>query len=68
MIKDGETGLTFEPGNVADLKEKIRYMLEHSGDMEKMGRTARLFVEKERNSESYYNALMAIYTRCINEK
>jgi len=26
-VKDGETGLLFEPGNVADLRAKIEYLL-----------------------------------------
>jgi len=68
MIKDGWTGLTFEPGNVQDLREKVRYMLEHTGEIEKMGRNARLFVAKERNSGDYYKKLMAVYERCRHDK
>jgi glycosyltransferase involved in cell wall biosynthesis len=68
MILDNVTGLTFEAGNVQDLREKIKYMLDHPGEIETMGRNARSFIEEKRNAEEYYKNIMAIYNRCLNAK
>ena len=61
LIKDHETGLTFEPGNVEDLREKIDYMVNHPDKVIEMGRNARRFVEKELNAEKHYERLMEVY-------
>ena len=50
-IKDGNDGLVFESGNVADLKDKIIWCIEHSDRLREMGVRAyeiyaRIFSEK----------------------
>jgi len=61
LVKDNETGLTFEPGNAKDLKEKIKELLGNSSLLKKMGGNARRFVETELNPEKHYQKLMEIY-------
>lgn len=61
LVKDNETGLTFEPGNSEDLCSKIEYMLNNPDIAAKMGERGRLFVEKNLNSETHYIKLMEIY-------
>lgn len=61
LVRDGETGLTFEPGKVEDLKDKIEYSIRNAEKISKMGRNAREFVEKELNPEKHYKQLMEIY-------
>jgi len=68
LVKDNETGLTFEPGNPEDLCSKIEYMLNNPDIAAKMGERGRLFVEKNLNSETYYIKLMEIYKRAINKR
>lgn len=68
LVRDNETGLTFEPGNVEDLRNKIKIMI---GDAEKpmsMGHNARLFVERELNAEKHYQELMKIYGEALSKK
>lgn len=61
LIEDGERGLLFEPGNPDDLREKIVRLLKDPEGRQRMGRTARAFVEQEMNPEAHYRRLMEIY-------
>ena len=61
LVKDGKTGLTFEAGNVGDLRSKIETLLLNTENIVSMGRNARAFVEKEFNSETHYVRLLDIY-------
>jgi len=61
LVQDGITGLTFEPGNVEDLRDKIKYLMSNPEKISEMGRNARKFVEKELNSERHYKQLIEIY-------
>lgn len=65
LVKNNVTGLTFEPGNVGDLIEKITVMLGSSERIIRMGENARLFVEQELNAEKYYQKLMKIYQTVV---
>ena len=66
LVKDNETGLTFEPGNAEDLKEKIKAILLDNSFLKKMGENARRFVETELNPEKHYQKLMEIYQMAMN--
>jgi glycosyltransferase involved in cell wall biosynthesis len=61
LVKDGETGLTFESGNVKDLRLKIKHLYNNLDEIAKMGKTGREFVEQELNSEKHYQELMKVY-------
>ncbi|MCC6544787.1 MAG: glycosyltransferase family 4 protein [Nitrospirae bacterium] len=65
LVRDKETGLTFEPGNADDLSEKIERLLADSSLSVAMGKNARRFVEAELNPERYYQRLMEIYRQVI---
>ncbi|OGH05867.1 MAG: group 1 glycosyl transferase [Candidatus Levybacteria bacterium RBG_16_35_11] len=68
LVKDYERGLTFEPGNPEDLISKIEYLVDNPDKAEIMGEKARIFVEKELNSEKYYQELMIIYKQALKTK
>jgi glycosyltransferase involved in cell wall biosynthesis len=63
LINPGINGFTFEPRNVADLKDKISKLYSCSDDFnyEEIAKTS---IAKF-NSKSYYIQLMAIYNRLI---
>lgn len=65
LIKDNETGLTFEPGSSKDLMAKILYLLHNPNEVVEMGRNARKFVEKNFNPEKHYQRLMEIYQMAL---
>jgi glycosyltransferase involved in cell wall biosynthesis len=66
MVKDNETGLTFEPGNAEDLSKKIRQLLDNPASAAEMGRNARKFAEKEFDIENHYKKLMEIYEKALS--
>jgi glycosyltransferase involved in cell wall biosynthesis len=61
LVRDGETGLHFNPGDPEDLARKVRWAAEHSREMERMGANARREYETLYTPEKNYERLMAIY-------
>lgn len=61
IVRDGKTGLLFEPGNPRDLADKMAWVLAHPEQMEVMGRNARAQYEAEFSAEVNYRLLMDIY-------
>lgn len=57
MIVEGETGLSFEPDNVADLVAKVESLIDQPERMHELGQTARQWVIENRswtgNAERY---------------
>ncbi len=67
LVKEGETGLLFEPSNAHALAEKMNWALAHPVEMGQMGRKARGQYEAEFSAEVNYQRLMAIYQEAIEE-
>lgn len=67
LVKDNETGLTFQPGNANDLRQKIKTLLDNPEQVIQMGKKARAFVEKELNPDKHYHQLMEIYQDAIRK-
>lgn len=61
IVRNGETGLLFEPGNPRDLADKLTWALAHPERMAAMGRNARMQYETEFSADSNYQQLMEIY-------
>lgn len=68
LVRDGETGLLFEPGNPRDLANKLAWAQAHPEQMEAMGRNARAQYEAEFSAEVNYRRLMEIYDEAITER
>ncbi len=67
LVREGETGLTFESGNAEELAGKISFLLAHPAQGEKMGRAGRATVEKIFDPESYYGRLLEIYESLLGK-
>jgi glycosyltransferase involved in cell wall biosynthesis len=65
LIEDGINGLLFEPKNVDELAEKIKYLYHHPLLAEKMGIAAREKVEEKYSEEEYYKKLLGLYDSLI---
>jgi glycosyltransferase involved in cell wall biosynthesis len=63
LVKDQETGLTFEPGSCSDLADKISQLIQNQKLVFDMGQNARLHVEQRLNPQVHYQVLMEIYRR-----
>lgn len=68
LVRNQETGLTFEPGNARDLADKIRILVSQPDLIVEIGKKARRFVELELNAEKHYARLINIYQQIIDKK
>lgn len=67
LVKDYETGLTFEPGNPKDLEEKVVFIKNNQDTAKEMGINARQFVEENLSSEIHYQKLIQIYQKALEK-
>lgn len=67
LVRDGETGLLFDPGNAHDLAVKMRWADSHPDVMRRMGEAARAEYEARYTSETNFGLLMAIYQDAIQD-
>jgi glycosyltransferase involved in cell wall biosynthesis len=65
IVRDGITGLLFEPGDAADLAAKIRWADAHPEEMIRMGKAARAEYEARYTPERNHEMLMTIYEDAI---
>jgi glycosyltransferase involved in cell wall biosynthesis len=65
IVKDGETGLLFNPGDPADLASKVEWLWNRPEESTRMGHNARFEFEKKYTSERNYKMLMDIYQRAM---
>jgi glycosyltransferase involved in cell wall biosynthesis len=63
VVRNGKHGMLFRPGSVADLAEKVRYLLERPAQIEAMGRYGRQSVETEYGPDRAYTTLMGIFDK-----
>jgi glycosyltransferase involved in cell wall biosynthesis len=68
LVRDNETGLTFESGNARELASVISELVSSPERCAVMGKRARQWVEEELNPEKHYDRLMGIYQRAIGKK
>lgn len=68
LVRDGQTGLLFEPGNPRDLADKMAWALAHPAQMAAMGGNARAQYEAEFSAEVNYRRLVEIYDGVLAER
>lgn len=68
IVRDGETGLFFDPGSALDLAGKMAWASTHPEEMALMGRKARMQYEDEFSAEVNYRRLMEIYDGVLAEQ
>lgn len=67
LVENLKTGLTFEPGNSNDLREKILYLLSNRDGISDLGKTARKFSEKNFNPKKHSSELIRLYQLAIEK-
>ncbi len=66
LVREGETGFNFEPGNANDLAQKISSLISNPAQCLAMGQKARRLVETELNPDKHYQGLMSIYNKALS--
>lgn len=61
LVRHGETGLLFEPGDASDLAAKARELLDHPEETARMGRAAHKMYQRKYTPQRNYQRLMEIY-------
>ena len=67
IIRDGETGLLFEPGDAVDLARKMAWAEANPAAMRELGMKARRDYEEKYTPARNYQQLIAIYAQAISE-
>ena len=67
LVEDGLTGLLVEPGDAADLADKIAWANAHPAEMREMGQAARRRYEHSYTGDVNFSRLTAIYREAILE-
>lgn len=65
IVRDGRTGLLFDPGQASDLASKLAWAEEHPEAMRQMGRAARAEYEARYTPARNHQQLMEIYRDAI---
>lgn len=65
LIRDGQTGLLFQPGSAKDLTEKVKFAHEHAAAMRAMGQNARVEYEEKYSLRRNHQMLMNIYADAV---
>ena len=68
LVKEGETGLLFEPANPRDLADTLAWAQSHPDHMMEMGRKARAQYEAKFSAEVNYRLFMDIYEGVLDER
>lgn len=68
LIRDGETGLLFNPGDPTDLANKVNWLWNHPEVSRCMGKNARREYELKYTPERNYQILMDIYQKAIGDQ
>lgn len=66
IVREGEDGLLFAPGDADDLAGKMAWALAHPDEMAAMGLRARKRYEAEFSAETNYRRLIEIYDEAIS--
>jgi glycosyltransferase involved in cell wall biosynthesis len=67
LVDEGVSGLLFEPGNAADLAEKLKWARDNPAEMKSMGVRARAIYEAKFTASQNYAQLMAIYEDAMEQ-
>lgn len=65
MVVNEKTGLLFESKNADDLANKIQRLSDDKDEAIRMGKNARVLVEKVHSEEAYYRKLMQVYEQLM---
>ena len=65
VVEDGVDGFLFEPGNVQELGECMKWMWKNRTAAVRMGKKGRQNVERKFNPEGHYRKLMAVYRKLL---
>lgn len=67
IIRNGETGLLFNPGDAKDLSNKIKILLDNKELIIKMSKNAKKYIKENHSPEKHYENIMHLYDELRKE-
>ncbi len=68
LVRNGECGYLFESGNYKDLAAKINMLCANPDDIVNMGKNCRKVIEQEHTADVYYERIMKVYNKVLENK
>lgn len=68
LIDNGVNGLLFKPGDVNDLVEKIKYLLDNKDKIQELGRNARKKAVENYSPDVHYEKMIEVYKRLVMKR
>lgn len=68
IIKDNHNGLLFKPGNISELRDRIKTIFENEKLCLKLGKNSYKEASKTYNPEKHYNKLIALFNKLVVDK
>jgi glycosyltransferase involved in cell wall biosynthesis len=68
IIEDRHTGILFNPGDPADLAQKIEWTATHPAELQEIGRACRREYELRYTAEKNFEQLISIYHQAISQR
>jgi len=65
VVRHGETGLLFEPGNAFQLAQAMEWMWKNPGEAVEMGRSGRTLAADAFGKEKHYTEIMSVYSHVM---
>lgn len=65
LLKDGENGLCYQSGNVDELYNKVKQLLDHPEERKRLGQNAYLAITQEWNAENAVQRLLHLCQRML---
>ncbi len=65
LLEDGENGLRYESGNIDDLYNRVKQLLDHTEERKQLGQNAYLTITQEWNAENAAQKLLQLCQRMI---
>lgn len=66
IVRDGETGILFDPGDWAALATQLRWASQHPDEMRAMGEEARREAERRFSPEGHLGQLLRVYAEAVD--
>ncbi|MBN2010358.1 glycosyltransferase family 4 protein [candidate division KSB1 bacterium] len=66
LVENRKMGLTFQAGDVDQLRINIEYMLGHESELKQWGKNARARAEQEFHPEKHYQWIDQVYSNLLN--
>lgn len=67
LVRNNETGLTFEYANTEDFRMKIKYMFEHPDEAKQMGENGYRLIESDYSPQAHYKQIDSLFKKVLKK-